>query len=62
MKINIFNYYSRNMDYTKVQDNINDFIKDKEVIDIKVSGTIDDYGYEMFQYVVIYKEKEKEEE
>lgn len=61
MKIKIFNGYSYSntykLSFEKVENEINKFIKDKNVIDIKMSGSQCDYGFEMFQYVVVYEEE-----
>ena len=50
-KVKIFN------DHRKVENEINEFICGKDVIDIKVSGSRNDYGVPVFVYMVIYKEE-----
>ena len=51
---------SGKLNFEEVEQKINEFISNKNLIDIKVSGSQDSYGSEMFHYVVIYKEKEEE--
>ena len=61
MKIKLFDGYTMTNDYKmsfqEVQDRINDFIKDKVNVKIEVAGSRCDYNHPMFQYVVMYEEK-----
>lgn len=56
IKVKIFN------EHNEVDDEINDFIRGKDVIDIKVSGSRNEYGEPVFAYMVMYKCDEEVEE
>lgn len=65
MKVKVFQYY--HYDYEEdVEKEVNDFIKDKEVIDIKQTSTMDFESYDntqnrFVQLLIMYKEEKNEE-
>lgn len=64
MKIKIFEYSSIfDMDIDDMEEDINDFIKDKKVIDIKYDCcTVSKDRFEYITALVIYEEQPKNEE
>lgn len=46
----------------RAEKEVNEFMKDKDVIDVKVVGLRDEqFGFDYLSYTVIYKEKLEEE-
>lgn len=56
MKVKIITSFTSRYDH-EAQEQINDFIRDKDVVDIKIGGSRNEYGEPVYQYIIIYKEE-----